>query len=405
MIERNISEETDAVWINLQGRIDSMTSPDILQEFTRLIHQGHRVLVANLAEINYISSAGLRIFITAQKELKKVGGEVIIYQSAPQVYDVLKMSGFDTVFFLCADRSEIEQHLRKDEVSEDFVQKEIDGVALTVLEKPAVVPDSLRVIGSQAGLSHSKYEESDVKTVPANEIRFGTGLATLGDSYAEYKNYFGEALLLNQNFFYYPAVHRPAVDFMCCTAQQSNISYKFLHGFGFNGSYSHVISFESIDAPIQLESLVDILLQTSGAAMIGIVLLAESKGFWGMNLRKVPLRENSPANGGEIFDPENFTEWMNFPVEPTDNNAIIAGCGIAVSDKDRLSSEVNSLFSGKSRFHIHAGVFEETPLNKNVESFDHEVNRIITECDVCRIQHVQGKTKFSDGMVGIIRLA
>ncbi|MBW1772786.1 MAG: hypothetical protein JRJ82_07835, partial [Deltaproteobacteria bacterium] len=54
--------------------------------------------------------------------------------------------------------------------------------------------------------------------------------------------------------------------------------------------------------------------------------------------------------------------------------------------------------------HFHAGVFEKQPLNRNIESFDKELTRVITECEVSRIQHVLGKTKFSNGMIGLIEL-
>jgi hypothetical protein len=133
-------------------------------------------------------------------------------------------------------------------------------------------------------------------------------------------------------------------------------------------------------------------------------MLAESKGFWGMNLKKVPIIDNRPENGKDIFDADNFISWMNFPVEPAHSNHIIAAAGIGVRHRGDVSREIQALFTGENNFHMHAGVFEKQPLNRNIASFDKELMRVITECEVYRIQHMLGKTKLSSGMLGIIEL-
>jgi hypothetical protein len=244
-----------------------------------------------------------------------------------------------------------------------------------------------------------------VVTIKSEELQFGTGLATLGDCYGEYKNLFGEAMVINRNFFFYPAVKRPAVDFMLAANQESSLEYRFLHGFGFTGSYKYVVLFESTEGLVELERLVNAFFSISQANLLGFVILGESKGLWGMHLKNSPIFENQPKNGKEIFDPINFADWVNFPVEAGDINRIIAATGIAIKEVSRERGEVQSLLSKGACFHVHGAVFSQEPLSKKIEQFENELTRVLTELEVYKVQHILGKTRFSSGMVGLVELS
>jgi len=404
MLECTVQEDGNFARLNPKGRIDSMTAPEIEQIVGSLILAGKRVVIADLEHVGFISSAGLRVLMMAQKQLKKVDGEVIIYRAADTVLDVFKMSGFDTIFFLAADQSDIDERFKKVPGAGAVVSKHINGIAAQYTEHD-VAAGSLLPIGSQARLALSQYAESDVVTVNAADIQYGTGLAALGEAYSEFKDFFGESVVLNRSLFFYPAVKRPAVDFMLCPSAGAHIEYRFLYGFGFGGQFRYVVSFDADNGFIQLNKLIDSFFAVSSANLLGIVLLAESRGFMGMNLKQIPSRENSPANNKDIFDTDNFSSWFNFPVEPGDINNIIAGTGIAVKDKNKLPPATRELFSSDSSCHIHACVFDKGPINRNLETFENELKRIITECGAQRVQHVLGHSRFSSGIAGIIELA
>jgi len=124
-----------------------------------------------------------------------------------------------------------------------------------------------------------------------------------------------------------------------------------------------------------------------------------------MHLKNSPILENQPENGREIFDPINFVDWINFPVEPADINRIIAATGIAIRDMSRERREVQGLFSKGNCFHVHGGVFSQEPLSKKIEQFENELIRVLTELEVYKVQHILGKSKFSSGMVGLVELS
>jgi hypothetical protein len=87
------------------------------------------------------------------------------------------------------------------------------------------------VLGSHEKLEHCEFREADVVSVPSKAIRFGAGLAALGNRYEEYKGLFGESVVINGNFFSYPAVKHPAVDYVLASEQHTGLEYRFLHGF------------------------------------------------------------------------------------------------------------------------------------------------------------------------------
>jgi anti-anti-sigma factor len=398
-----ITKDNGIAWCNAFGRIDSMTSPEIQDELNKLILEGQRLLVINLEAVTYISSAGLRVFLAVQKQLKKAGGEIVFFGVAEQVREVFTLSAFDKVFRIAATKEEILPSTHADNAAAALRFQELDGIVVRYLERN-VAPGALERVGAQERLARAEYREEDVVSVRSDEFQFGTGLGTLGERYEEYRDLFGEAMVINRNLFYYPAVARPAVDFLLHSGAGSTMGFKFLHGFKFSGAYRYVVSFEGAEGLVELSRLVAALFRISQTDLLGVVLLAESKGLWGMHLKKVPIQANQPQGGASIFAAEHFSEWMNFPVEPTSVNHVVAAAGIAIRDKAAVSAELNGLTGKDSTFHLHGAVFAKEPLSKRTEQFEAELNRVLTELEVYKVQHLLGQTRLSSGTVGIIEL-
>lgn len=401
-MECTITEENGIKWLNLTGRIDGMTSGEVRLQINDLIHEGQRTIGVDLQGINYISSAGLRIFLEAHKKLQGVDGQIYLWGLSEGVQKVFEMSGFLPLFKITSSREEV--ILEQGTSANDIGSINLNGVSFRLIKKEAPLGE-LRIIGSQDNLYFSKYNKKDVITISADEIRFGLGLAALGDEYNEYKNLFGETLVLNRSLFFYPAVKNPFVDFLTYSQDYGNPpEYRFFNGIGFNGSFHHLLSFENNGNPFEVSKLIDSIMDIVSTNIFGIVLLAESRGFWGMNIRKPPIQGNAPENGKDIFDESNFLEWMNFPVEAGEYNNIIACAGLVIKDMNQVDPELSDYLAKGYNFHIHGGVFSKGPLSKDINLFDKELNRILNELDVSKVQHVLGQSKISSGMAGLIEL-
>jgi anti-anti-sigma factor len=81
-----------------QGRLDSTTAPAFEQTVRARLAEGHRDLVIDLAALDYVSSAGLRIFMVIAKSLKAERGRIVLCRLQDGVREILRISAFDRIF-------------------------------------------------------------------------------------------------------------------------------------------------------------------------------------------------------------------------------------------------------------------------------------------------------------------
>lgn len=89
------TNENDALVIALEGRLDTTTAPQLEKELDDCI-DGVTKLVFDLDKLEYVSSAGLRIFLGAQKKMNKQG-EMIIKNVCDDIMDVFEITGFSDI--------------------------------------------------------------------------------------------------------------------------------------------------------------------------------------------------------------------------------------------------------------------------------------------------------------------
>ena len=96
----------DAAVLVIEGRLDAKTAPDAQTHFIQTIDGGERKVVIDLARVDYVSSAGLRVLLIAAKRLKAAGGELRICNLNDLVAEVFELSGFSTIFAVFGSESE-----------------------------------------------------------------------------------------------------------------------------------------------------------------------------------------------------------------------------------------------------------------------------------------------------------
>ena len=84
--------EGNSLNIALEGRLDTTTSPQLEGELRGAL-DGVTELVFDLAKLEYISSAGLRVLLSAQKTMNKQG-DMIIENVRPEIMDIFDVTGF-----------------------------------------------------------------------------------------------------------------------------------------------------------------------------------------------------------------------------------------------------------------------------------------------------------------------
>lgn len=93
---------SDIAKYSLVGRLDGVTSATHETALREVLLSGASQLEIDLAGLDYISSAGLRVLLMAAKSLKAKGGTVALLAPKPAVLEVLHLSGFDKLFAIRA---------------------------------------------------------------------------------------------------------------------------------------------------------------------------------------------------------------------------------------------------------------------------------------------------------------
>jgi anti-sigma B factor antagonist len=90
--------------VKVSGRIDSYSAPHLAEAFNAILAARRFKLVCDMSEVNYMSSAGLRVMITVQKACKRYNrGEIVLTSVPRRVYESFEVSGLTRLFTFFQD--------------------------------------------------------------------------------------------------------------------------------------------------------------------------------------------------------------------------------------------------------------------------------------------------------------
>ena len=96
----------DVAIVEIKGRLDVTTASDLEQVFTKLLSENQNKVLVECRELEYISSAGLRVLLSAAKQYNKVSGQIMLAGLSQNVKQVFEISGFTSIFPIYATRDE-----------------------------------------------------------------------------------------------------------------------------------------------------------------------------------------------------------------------------------------------------------------------------------------------------------
>ena len=84
--------------IYLNGYIDTYNSNFFQKKITKVVEAGYINLIFNCSALNYVSSTGIGSFTSFLKMLKPKGGDIVLLEIQPKVYEVFQLLGFSQFF-------------------------------------------------------------------------------------------------------------------------------------------------------------------------------------------------------------------------------------------------------------------------------------------------------------------
>ncbi len=95
-MEIRMDRSEDKLTVEVTGRLDTLTSPQLEAKLEPEL-DGIKELIFDLKELEYISSAGLRVLLGAAQAMED-RGEMKVRNPNERVMDVFSLTGFDDIF-------------------------------------------------------------------------------------------------------------------------------------------------------------------------------------------------------------------------------------------------------------------------------------------------------------------
>ena len=110
----DISERRTAeiITLSLSGKLDTTSAKTFEEKVLARVDAGERRLVIDLAQLDYISSAGLRVLILAGKRLGGADGKLVLCSLKEPVREVFDIAGFSSIFAVYGSHDEAIRNLQ-----------------------------------------------------------------------------------------------------------------------------------------------------------------------------------------------------------------------------------------------------------------------------------------------------
>ena len=96
-MEVQIIEQNNEKVVAIKGRMDTITSTDLEMKVSKIWAEHDITLVFDCTELEYISSSGLRVILSAQKQVTAHGGKLILRHLSKDVFSVIELTGFSKI--------------------------------------------------------------------------------------------------------------------------------------------------------------------------------------------------------------------------------------------------------------------------------------------------------------------
>ena len=93
-----ITRGNDEVIVRLSGRLDTPGAQEIAPKINDLLEETGKTVILDCSDMSYISSSGLRIFLTLRKSAADKGGRIIVRNICNDIRNVFMMTGFLNLF-------------------------------------------------------------------------------------------------------------------------------------------------------------------------------------------------------------------------------------------------------------------------------------------------------------------
>tara|TARA_B100000989_G_C19361786_1_gene393597 strand:- start:128 stop:472 length:345 start_codon:yes stop_codon:yes gene_type:complete len=96
-IKFQIEESGDVKIFRIDGRLDATSAPKLENALEQACSKGFLKIILDLADMEYLSSAGIRLILSLTKKLDNLNGGLRLCSISEDVMEIIKMAGFERI--------------------------------------------------------------------------------------------------------------------------------------------------------------------------------------------------------------------------------------------------------------------------------------------------------------------
>ncbi|MEI7434034.1 MAG: STAS domain-containing protein [Methanomicrobiales archaeon] len=423
-IEIRLANEDEVPIVTLTGRLDGFGAQQLEMGLKEIVRDDTRSVIFNLAGVDYLSSAGIRVLLGLKKRLKLRDGTLALINVQEFPKSVLEMAGFQKVLDVYPTLQEAQIACREKPREEGLLfgirhpSFTVDGVTYAV-EPGSPKTASLIVTGDLVKVLNSAITASDIRTLGFKEADYSLGLGALGKDATDAMSLMGEMITLHGSMVYVPTDGHFTPDFFTPVKETGEV--KIFTGFNvrLSGPFHELFTFETTRengvSLAEIYSALCTLARTRRADFHGILSLV----IWGVvegvissEITHSPVQERSPANHKSIMDPENYDEWNDTNREPRYRGDTLVSFGIGIDLSGDLSAfskrDLAALHyvhpankeAATMYLHNHGVIFRNTPYDPKFE-LSRQVKTIAEDGEFVDMRHLLDETRLRKAKIGV----
>lgn len=349
----------DVLELRIKGRLDSYWADHLARGLEEVIRADAHHLRLNLAEVDYLSSAGIRALLKFYRQLKGIQGSLVVSSPSAAVKKVLELAGFADLLTSAAALPGAA--LAKPERVRQLDQ---ESTMFEIFEPAPGAALRCRALGNPELLTGCRFRKEHCRTLAFPDSTFAVGLGAFGHDFEDCQDRFGEFLAVAGAAVYLPTDGTNVADYLVA-AGTFVPELQVLYSLACEGPFAQLARFEvkKAAATVALTKLVDACLEIAGTEVAGMVMVAESAGLMGAALRRSPALQGSEA---APFGHPQIRQWLSFTAEPAYPRCLTLVVGVAArADHRALVPMLRPLGKGPwPTGHFHAAAFSYHPLKK-----------------------------------------
>jgi anti-anti-sigma factor len=340
--------------LTITGRLDGYWADHLDRGLAETVREGHHQLRLNLANVTFISSAGVGVLVKFYKRLTTIKGGLVIASASRPVRKVLDIARLSA---LLIDES-------TPTVPEPLAGRALvrGGLQLQLFDLDVVGRLACEVSGDAGSPGACRgVPVATILTCP--ESRFALGIGALGTSDDECRSRFGEFIAVAGTAAYLPADGTEVADWLLASDAHAP-ELRVLRCITCEGSFASHVRFDAAPpgAAVPLSELADMTLDMTGGGAAGLVLVGETAGLVGASLRRSP----AAADGSEFFAFPDIRARLTFTTERAFARSLALVAGVVQRPGGPLPADhVRPVDrAGRLLGHFHAAVFLFHPFTK-----------------------------------------